>query len=85
MPKQKNIEDQLKEISKNHPLQFLCTTQIVSEDGIPIAKLSSLDDDYDNHFQSYATKYLQFNSIFLSLTIDKLKKHISKGEILKYF
>ena len=85
LPKQKNIEDQLKEISKNHPLQFLCTTQIVSEDGIPIAKLSSLDDDYDNHFQSYATKYLQFNSIFLSLTIDKLKKQISKGEILKYF
>ncbi|PKP61922.1 hypothetical protein CVT91_01365 [Candidatus Atribacteria bacterium HGW-Atribacteria-1] len=85
LPKQKNIEDQLKEISKNHPLQFLCTTQIISEDGIPIAKLSSLDDDYDNHFQNYATKYLQFNSIFLSLTMDELKKQISKEEIVKYF
>jgi hypothetical protein len=85
LPKQKNVEDQLKEISKNYPLQFLCTTQIVSEDGIPIAKLSSLDDDYDNHFQSYATKYLQFNSIFLSLTMDELKKQISKEEIVKYF
>jgi len=85
LPKQKNIEDQLKEISKNHPLQFLCTTQIVSEDGIPIAKLSSLDDDYYNHFQRYATKYLQFNSIFLSLTMDELKKQISKEEIVKYF
>ncbi|HAJ33433.1 MAG TPA: hypothetical protein DCK79_08700 [Candidatus Atribacteria bacterium] len=71
LPKQKNIEDQLKEISKNHPLQFLCTTQIISEDGIPIAKLSSLDEDYDNHFQSYATQYLQFNSFFLSLTMNE--------------
>jgi hypothetical protein len=85
LPKQKDIESQLKEISKNYPLQFLCTTQIVSEDGIPIAKLSSLDDDYDNHFQSYANQYLQFNSIFLSLTMDKLKKQISKDKIIKYF
>ena len=85
LPKQKNIEDQLKEISKNHPLQFLCTTQIISEDGIPIAKLSSLDEDYDNHFQSYATKYLQFNSFFLYLTMDELKKQFSKEKIIEYF
>jgi len=85
LPKQKNIEDQLKEVSKNHPLQYLCTTQIVSEDGMPIAKLSSLDEDYDNHFQSYATKYLQFNSFFLSLTMDELKKQFSKGKIIEYF
>ncbi|HZK12731.1 MAG TPA: DUF4209 domain-containing protein [Atribacterota bacterium] len=85
LPKQKNIEDQLKEISKDHPLQFLCTTQIISEDGIPIAKLSSLDEDYDNHFQSYATKYLQFNSFFLSLTMDELKKQFSKEKIIEYF
>jgi len=85
LPKQKNIEDQLKEISKNHPLQYLCTTQIVSEDGMPIAKLSSLDEDYDNHFQSYATKYLQFNSFFLSLTMDELKKQFSKEKIIEYF
>lgn len=85
LPKQKNIEDQLKEISKKHPLQYLCTTQIVSEDGMPIAKLSSLDEDYDNHFQSYATKYLQFNSFFLSLTMDELKKQFSKDKIIKYF
>lgn len=85
LPKQKDIESQLKEISKNYPLRFLCTTQIVSEDGIPIAKLSSLDEDYDTHFQNYATQYLQFNSFFLSLTMDKLKKQISKEKIIKYF
>lgn len=85
LPRQKNIEDQLKEISKNYPLRYLCTTQIVSEDGMPIAKLSSLDEDYDNHFQNYTTKYLQFNSFFLSLTMDELKKQFSKEEIIEYF
>ena len=85
LPKQKNIENKLKEISNNHPLQYLCTTQIISEDGMPIAKLSSLNDDYDNHFQNYATKYLQFNSFFLSLTIDELKKQFSKEKIIECF
>ena len=85
LPKQKNIENQLKEISKKHPLQFLCTTQVISEDGIPIAKLSSLDNDYDKHFQRYASQYLQFGSFFLFLAIDELKKRISKNEIVEYF
>lgn len=85
VPKQKDIEGQLKVISKKHPLQFLCTTQIISGDGIPIAKLSSLDNDYDKHFQRYASQYLQFGSPFLFLAIDELKKRISKNEIIEYF
>ena len=84
LPKKKDIENQLKVISKSCPLQFLCTTQIISEDGIPIAKLSSLDDDYDKHFQRYASQYLQFGSFFLSLATDELKKQISKNKIVEY-
>lgn len=85
LPKQEDIKNQLKEISKNHPLQFLCTTKIISGDGIPIAKLSSLNDDYDRHFQNYASQHLQFSSHFLLLAIDELKKRISKDKIVEYF
>lgn len=85
LPKQKDIENQLKEISKKNPIRFLCTTQIISGDGIPIAKLSSLDKDYDKHFQRYASQYLQFGSFFLFLAIDELKKRISKNNIVEYF
>jgi DNA-binding Lrp family transcriptional regulator len=59
--------------------------QIISDDGVPIAKLSPLSEDYDNHFQAYALRYIQFNSFFLSLTMDELRKRFSKEKILEYF
>ncbi|MBI4837188.1 MAG: DUF4209 domain-containing protein [Candidatus Portnoybacteria bacterium] len=85
LPKKEAVEKQLKDVSGKHPLQFLCTTQIISDDGIPIAKLSTLEEDYDNHFQRYASQYLQFGSFFLTLAIDELKKRISKQNITEYF
>jgi len=85
LPKKEAVEKQLKDVSEKHPLQFLCTTQIISEDGIPIAKLSTLEEDYDNHFQRYASQYLQFGSFFLTLVIDELKERISKKDIINYF
>jgi hypothetical protein len=85
LPKKEAVEKQLKDIASKHPLQFLCTTQIISDDGIPIAKLSTLDEDYDNHFQKYALQYIQFGSFFLSLTTDEFKKRFSKQIITEYF
>lgn len=85
LPKKEAVEKQLKDVSEKHPLRFLCTTQIISEDGIPIAKLSTLEEDYDNHFQWYASQYLQFGSFLLMLVIDELKKRQSKDDIINYF
>lgn len=85
LPKKEAVEKQLKDISGKYPMQFLCTTQVISDDGIPIAKLSTLEEDYDNHFQKYALQYIQFGSFTLSLTIDELKKRFSKQVITEYF
>jgi hypothetical protein len=85
LPKKGAVEKQLKDISGKHPLQFLCTTQVISDDGIPIAKLSTLEEDYDSHFQRYASQYLQFGSFFLTLVMDELKKRISMQNIAEYF
>ncbi len=85
LPKKEAVENQLKDVSRKHPMQFLCTTQVISDDGIPIAKLSTLEEDYDNHFQRYASQYLQFGSFFLTLATDELKKRISKQSITEYF
>lgn len=85
LPKKEAVEKQLKDVSGKHPIQFLCTTQIISDDGIPIAKLSTLEEDYDNHFQRYASQYIQFGSFFLTLASDELKKRISKQNITDYF
>lgn len=85
LPKKDAVKKQLDDVSSKHPIQFLCTKQIISDDGVPIAKLSTLDEDYDNHFQSYALQYMQFGSFFLSLTLDELRKKFSKEKILEYF
>jgi hypothetical protein len=85
LPKKEAVEKQLKNVSAKHPLQFLCTTQIISDDGIPLAKLSTIEEDYDSHFQKYASQYLQFGSFFLALATDKLKRQISKQNITEYF
>jgi len=85
LPKQADIKTQLDETSRRHPISFLFTTQVISGDGIPVAKLSSLKDDYPQHLQRHATQYVQLNAIFLSLTIDELKKRFSKEVVIKYF
>jgi len=85
LPKKDAVKKQLDDISSKNPIQFLCTKQIISDDGVPIAKLSTLDEDYDNHFQSYTLQYMQFGSFFLSFTMDELRKQFSKEKILEYF
>jgi len=85
LPKLKNVEKQFKEISKKHPLQFLCTTKIISEEGIPIAKLSDLESDYDKHLLRHFSQYLQLDSFLLSLTMDKFKEIFTSDQIFEYF
>ena len=85
LPKKDAVKKQLDDVYSKHPMQFLCTKQIISDDGVPIAKLSTLNEDYDNHFQSYALQYMQFGSFFLSLTMDELKKQFTKEKIIEYF
>ena len=85
LPKKDDVKKQLNDISSKFPMQFLCTKQIIPENGIPIAKLFGLEEDYDNNFKSYALQYIQFGSFLLSLTTDELKKQFTKEKIIEYF
>lgn len=85
LPKKDDVKKQLEEISGKYPLQFLIAKQIISDDGIPIAKLLRLEEDYDNHFQSYAFQHIQYGSITLSFSINELKKRFSKEQIIDHF
>lgn len=85
LPQKDVVKKQLDDVFSKYPMQFLCTKQIISDDGVPIAKLPTLVEDYDNHFQSYALQYIQFGSFFLSLTMDEFKKRFTKEKIIEYF
>jgi hypothetical protein len=85
LPRKEVVKKQLQDISSKHPLQFLCTTQVISDDGIPIAKLSALEEDPDNHFKKYASQYVQLGSFLLSMTIDEIKRRFTMNQLIEYF
>ncbi len=86
LPTKESMKLGLDSLVKTNPLSYMVTTQIIPySDGVPIAKLSSITEDYDNHFQRYASQHLEFSSIYLSIVLEELKKLISKQEFLDYF
>lgn len=85
LPRQAQLKVQFDETTRKHPLKFLITTQIVSGEGIPVAKLASLREDYSQHFQSHARMHVQLNAIFLSIALDEFKKRFTVKELAEYF
>jgi len=85
LPKKDALQKQFDEIYSKSITNLIATQQILSEDKIPIAKLSTITEDPDNHFKKHALQYVQFGSFFLSLTMDELKKQFTKEKVIEYF
>ena len=85
LPKKGVLQKQFDEIYSKSITNLIATQQILSEDKIPIAKLSTITEDPDNHFKKHALQYVQFGSFFLSLTMDELKKQFTKEKVIEYF
>jgi len=45
-----------------------------SEDGYPMAKFGSIEDDYDKHLLENFSRNLHFHAVFLRMIFDKLRK-----------
>lgn len=85
LPKKDRLQKKFDETYSKLIVNLITTQQILSEDKIPIAKLSTIADEPDNHFKNHASQYIQFGSFFLSITMDELKKRFTKEIILEYF
>lgn len=85
LPKKDALQKKFDEIYSKSITNLIATQQILSEDKIPIAKLSTITEDPDNHFKKHALQYVQFGSFFLSLTMDELKKQFTKEKVIGYF
>ena len=85
LPKKDALQKQFDKIYSKSITNLIATQQILSEDKIPIAKLSTITEDPDNHFKKHALQYVQFGSFFLSLTMDELKKQFTKEKVIEYF
>ncbi len=68
------VDEQLKDLSKNHPFSYLAGRVVNSEDGYPMAKFGSIEDDYDKHLLENFSRNLHFHAVFLRMIFDKLRK-----------
>jgi len=71
--RKKSVEDQLKDLSQNHPISYLASHVIASEDGYPIAKFGPISDEYDKHLLANFSRNLHFQSFFLRIAFNELK------------
>ena len=79
------LKNELNHISKEYPLQYLFTENIISNDGISIAKLEPLKEEDDNRLRRHASDNINLDSIFLALAMDKFRKIFTREEVLRYF
>jgi len=80
--RKKTVEDQLNDLAKNHPITYLVGHVLTSEDGFPIAKFSSMGEDYNKHLLENSSRNLHFHSVFLRIAFDKLKKRFSVDKVM---
>lgn len=80
--RKKTVADQLNDLSKNHPLTYLMSHVISSEDGYPIVKFGSITEDYDKHLLENFSRNLHFHAFFLRIAFDKLRELYIPEKIL---
>lgn len=72
--RKKSVEDQLSDLAKNHPITYLVSHVIASEEGYPIVKFGSISDDYDKHLLENFSRNLHFQSVFLRIAFQKVSE-----------
>ncbi len=77
------VETQLNNLAKDHPLMFLVGHVIMSEDGYPIVKFDSVNDDYDKHLLENFSKNLHFQAFFFRMVMDRLRSDYTPEQVLE--
>lgn len=77
LPKKEDLEKQFKTSVNNHPIQFLCTNQIISDEGFVSGTIVGIDtkESYKKHLVHNSAQQLSFSSYFLEICLYKLKEH----------
>jgi hypothetical protein len=75
------VEDQLNDLAKNHPITYLVSHVMASEEGYPIVKFGSISDDYDKHLLENFSRNLHFQAIFLRIAFEKMRELYNAEQI----
>jgi Domain of unknown function (DUF4209) len=77
VPKKDQIEQQVLELSEASPLSFFITKSLLGEDGRTVAKIGSLEEDFEGNIIQQITQNLNVQIFFLNKVLDKFFEHYS--------
>lgn len=77
IPKRDEVAQEIKDLSKEHPLSFLFPTIIQGDNGRTVAHIGSLEDDLDSHVIRQIAQNMQFSSVFLRNVLGKFQEKFS--------
>lgn len=72
--RKKSVEDQLNDLAKNHPITYLASHFIASEEGYPIVKFGPINEDFDKHLLENFSHNLHFQAVFLRIAFEKVRE-----------
>lgn len=86
IPRRGEVEQQLRDLSKQAPLSFLVTQQLMDHRGRVVATVGSLGDDPDGHIVTQMSQNMQIGSVFLATVLDRAidKFSVSGDALLNY-
>jgi hypothetical protein len=73
-PKRADVESRLKEVAKEHPLQFLISTQVIDHKGRPGLKIGSIENDPAGQVIKQMSQELQIINFFMWPTFQETKR-----------
>jgi hypothetical protein len=84
LPQEHSLREEMDKNIKKHPIRYLFTNQIIATDGTPLAKLSSVDNEYEAYFKKYVSDQLTMGSIVMSIAFQMLKEQFNEEEIIEH-
>lgn len=72
VPRRRDVEDQLDELSRKAPLSFLVTRQLQDYRGRPVATIGSIDADRVGHLIHQMSQNMRISSVFLREVMSSL-------------
>lgn len=81
VPSKNAVSVQFKDLCRQHVFKYLVGHVVVSPDGYPIAKYGSINEDFDQHLLQHFSEILHFESYFLSLAFEEIRKRFTTKDL----
>ncbi len=84
IPKKDLVTTQLNDLCKRYIFQSLGNHVVISQDGFPIAKFGSVQNDYDKHLLQHYSQSLSFGSYFLNIAFREFRKRFTANDLFSF-